>query len=122
MRSKAVKPHNQLILEHGKPLIFGKNRDKGIRLSRNMVPEVVKLGNGITESDLLVHDETNRAMGYFLSRLTPPEFPTPIGVFRAIERPTYEEGMAAQIQAARKRQGEGDLDALLNRGDTWVVS
>ncbi len=120
--SKAVKADNQLVLEHGKPLIFGKNRDKGIRLGPNMTPEVVKLGDRFTENDLLVHDETNPAMAYFLSRLTPPEFPTPIGVFRAIERATYEEGMAAQIRASRQRQGEGDLDALLNRGDTWVVS
>jgi 2-oxoglutarate ferredoxin oxidoreductase subunit beta len=119
--NKAIKADNQLVLEHGKPLIFGKSRDKGIRLGPNMTPEVVQLGNGITEQELLVHDETNPAMAYFLSRLTPPEFPTPIGVFRAIERPTYEDGMAAQIQAARQRQGEGDLDALLNRGDTWVV-
>src|SRR5262249_29688113 len=108
-----------LVLEHGKPLVFGKTRDKGIRL-RDYRPEVVTLGDGISEKDLLVHDEQNSALAYLLSRMGPPAFPTPIGVFAAVERPRYEEALGAQVEAA-KAKASPDLRALLNRGETWVV-
>ena len=116
---KTTKADATLVLEHGKPLIFGKNRDKGIRL-RNFQPEVVALGEGISESDLLVHDERNPALAYLIARLGPPHFPTPIGVFTAVDRPCYEDGLNAQVIAARARQ-QPDLATLFNRGDTWVV-
>ncbi len=122
LTERELKPETQLILEHGKPLVFGKNRDKGIRLASGLRPEVVQLGNGVTEQDLIVHDEQDPTLAYFLSRMQPPDFPTPIGVLRAIERSTYESVLAEQITAARERAGDGDLDQLLNRGDTWVVS
>jgi 2-oxoglutarate ferredoxin oxidoreductase subunit beta len=122
LTDKVVKADTQLVLEHGKPLVFGKNRDKGIRLGSGLHPEVVQLGKGIGEADLLVHDEQDPTLAYFLSRMGPPDFPTPIGVFRAVDRPRYEEAMESQIAAARTRLGEGDLDALLNRGDTWDVT
>ena len=115
-----TKADNQLVLEHGKPLIFGKNREKGIRLRKDMTPEIVTLGDGVDESGLLVHDETNPMMAYILSRLG-SNFPTPIGVFRAVSRMTYDEGANTQIDSAKKRIGPGDLEALLHRGDTWVV-
>ncbi len=54
--------------------------------------------------------------------MQPPDFPTPIGVFRAVERPTYEDGMTAPDRRGPRTQGDGDLDALFNRGDTWEVS
>jgi 2-oxoglutarate ferredoxin oxidoreductase subunit beta len=122
LTERELKPETQLILEHGKPLVFGKNRDKGIRLASGLRPEVVQLGNGVTEQDLIVHDEQDPTLAYFLSRMQPPDFPTPIGVLRAIERSTYESVLAEQITAARERAGDGDLDQLLNGGDTWVVS
>ncbi len=84
--------------------------------------EVVQLGNGITEADLVVHDEGDAALGFLLSLIAPPQFPTPIGVFRAIRRPTYEHILGEQIERAKQRQGMGRLDDLLNRGDTWTVS
>jgi 2-oxoglutarate ferredoxin oxidoreductase subunit beta len=117
---KATKADATLVLEHGKPLVFGKNRDKGIRL-RNFQPEVVPLGNGVTEADLLVHDERNPALAYLIARLGPPSFPTPIGVFAAVERPRYEDALNAQVAAA-KAKGPADLGALLERGDTWTVA
>ena len=85
---RATKSDTVLELEHGKPLIFGKNRDKGIRLN-GMDPEVVELGKGISEDDLLFHDEkaTEPSLAYLLSRMTHPEFPEPIGVFRAVDHP-----------------------------------
>ena len=117
---KATKADATLVLEHGKPLVFGKNRDRGIRL-RNFQPEVVKLGDDVTEADLVVHDERNPALAYLIARLGPPRFPTPIGVFTAVARPCYEDALAAQVAGARTRTPP-DLGALLNRGDTWIVS
>jgi 2-oxoglutarate/2-oxoacid ferredoxin oxidoreductase subunit beta len=116
---KATKADNTLVLEDGKPLVFGKNRDRGIRL-RDFRPEVVQLGDGIAESDLLVHDEQNPALAYLIARLGPPDFPTPIGVFTAVERPRYEDQMHAQVEMAKKKTPP-DLRALLNRGDSWTV-
>lgn len=117
------RPDHVVELEHGKPLVFGSNRDRGIRL-KGLEPEVVNLGNGVTESDLLVHDEKvdEPALAYLLSRLRHPQYPEPIGVLRAVERPTYEELMGRQIEEARKSRGAGDLKALFNAGDTWQVS
>jgi 2-oxoglutarate ferredoxin oxidoreductase subunit beta len=115
--NRDTKSDNTIEIEHGKPLIFGKNRDKGIRLN-GITPEVVELGKGISEDDLLFHDEraTEPTLAYLLSRMTHPEFPEPIGVFRAVDRPRFEERMIHQID-----EGEGNLAALFNTGDTWEV-
>lgn len=112
-----------LELEHGKPLVFGKNRDKGIRL-HDMHPEVVQLGDGVTEKDLLVHDEQapEPTLAYLLSRMRQPDFPEPIGVFRAVDRPKYDERLNTQVAEAVRSQGPGDLDKLFNSGDTWTVA
>jgi 2-oxoglutarate ferredoxin oxidoreductase subunit beta len=119
---KSVRQDRMLVLEHGKPMVFGKDRDKGIRLN-GLTPEVVQLGDGITEADLMVHDETREehALASILSRMHWPDYPEPLGVFRAIERPTYETLMEEQITSARSRMGEGDLAALFREGDTWRV-
>jgi 2-oxoglutarate ferredoxin oxidoreductase subunit beta len=109
-------------LEHGKPLVFGKNRDKGIRLN-GMNPEVVPLDGSVSEDDLLFHDEkaTEPSLAYLLSRMRWPEFPEPIGVFRDVDRPRYDDLLNSQIAEARRTQGPGDLDALFASGDTWTV-
>ncbi len=120
LTDKATKADRQLVLEHGKPLIFGKNRDQGIRMN-GMRPEVVALGNGVSESDLVAHDETNLALAFMLGNFEPP-LPAPIGVFYAASRPTYEGAMGRQLEDAVANQGKGDLQALLRRGDTWTVS
>jgi 2-oxoglutarate ferredoxin oxidoreductase subunit beta len=119
LTEKDRKAEHTLILEHGKPLIFGKLRDKGIRL-RDFRPEVVTLGGDVAESDLLVHDERNPALAYLLSRMGPPEFPTPIGVFTVVDRPCYEDALGAQVATAKQR-AKADVRALLNAGETWVV-
>jgi 2-oxoglutarate ferredoxin oxidoreductase subunit beta len=118
LTDKATKADAVLLLEHGKPLLFGKNRDKGLRLGAGGRLEVVSLGNGISESDILVHDEQNRALAYMLAHL---ENPTPIGVFHAEIRPAYEDAMARQIAVARQKQGDGDINALFSRGESWTV-
>ena len=120
---RATREDNVIELEHGKPLIFGKERDKGIRLN-GMEPEVVELGKGIKEDDLLFHDEQapEPSLAYLLSRMRQPEFPEPIGVFRAIDAPKYDELINQQVQDALDNKGEGDLQTLFSTGDTWDVS
>ena len=120
---RTVRPDRVLYLEHGKPMVFGKNRDKGIRMN-GALPEVVTIGeNGITENDLLVHDIylKDPSVAFMLARMEQPEFPQPVGIFRAIERATYEEMMEDQIEAAVAKSGPGSLEKLINSGDTWVV-
>ena len=120
---RATRADNVVELEHGKPLIFGKDRDKGIRLN-GMEPEVVELGKGITEDDLLFHDEkaVEPSLAYLLSRMRYPEFPEPIGVFRAIDAPKYDELLNQQVDDAREKQGDGDLNTLFTSGNTWTVT
>jgi 2-oxoglutarate/2-oxoacid ferredoxin oxidoreductase subunit beta len=117
---KGIKAEHQLVLEHGKPLIFGKNRDKGIRMNV-MTPEVVQLGNGISENDLLVHDEHNLALAFMLANFDPP-MPTPVGVFYSEIRPTYDAAVNAQLAESKEKMGAGDLKKLINRGDVWDVN
>jgi 2-oxoglutarate ferredoxin oxidoreductase subunit beta len=113
-----------LELQHGKPLIFGKNREKGIRLN-GMNPEVVELGKGINEDDLLFHDEKSPepSLAYLLSRMRYEDgFPEPIGVFRSVDAPQYDRLINDQVEDSIKKRGKGDLEALFNSGDTWSVS
>lgn len=120
---RELKADNVLELEHGKPLIFGKNRDKGIRLN-GLDPEVVHLGDGITEDDLLFHDEKapEPSLAYLLSRMRHEDgFPEPIGVFRAVEAPRYDEEFNRQIELAKSKKGSGDYDELFHSGDTWTI-
>ncbi|MFL5327737.1 MAG: 2-oxoacid:ferredoxin oxidoreductase subunit beta [Gemmataceae bacterium] len=90
------KPDTTLYLEHGKPLLFGKDRNRGIRLS-GVAPEAVSLGQGMPLDDILVHNETNAdpATAWILSRMCGPELPECFGVFRAVERPTFEDVLRA---------------------------
>ena len=120
---RECKADNVIELEHGRPLIFGRERDKGIRLN-GLEPEVVELRKGITEDDLLFHDEkaAEPSLAYLLSRMRYPEFPEPIGVFRAVDMPKYDEELNNQIAAARKAKGDGDLNDLFHSGETWEVT
>jgi 2-oxoglutarate ferredoxin oxidoreductase subunit beta len=123
LTDKSVRDEARLLLEHGKPLVFGRNGNKGIRL-RGLEPEVVTLGeNGVTEADLVVHDEAaeHSGLAFFLSQFDAPKFPVPLGVFRAVRQPTYEELNERLHADARARRGRGDLAALLNGGDTWTI-
>jgi 2-oxoglutarate ferredoxin oxidoreductase subunit beta len=123
LSDKEVRDENVLYLEHGKPMIFGKARDKGLRL-KGTVPEVVRLGDGVSEEDLLVHDESleDPTMAFMLSRLHEPAYPVPMGVLRAVERPTYDEMIHGQLARAKERLGEGSIEDLLLTKDTWQVS
>lgn len=118
---KDTKADATIVLEHGKPLIFGANRDKGIRFNNGKI-EVVTLGNGITEDDLIVHDETDRSLAFTYAQMCHPEFPEPIGVLHAdTTKPTYDDLVHKQIADAVQKQGEGDLQELLTGKDSWEV-
>jgi len=119
---KSIKADNALFLEHGKPLIFGKDRSKGIRL-HDLDPEVVSLGNGIGVDDLLIHNERAEepSLAYLLSRMVYPQFPECMGIFRAVQRPTYEDLLFKQIEDVQRAKGSGKLEDLFASDDTWVV-
>jgi 2-oxoglutarate ferredoxin oxidoreductase subunit beta len=122
VREKDRRDDHVVHLRHGEPLVFGKARDRGIRLGRDFRPEVVQLGNGLAEDDLLVHDETAPAAhAFLLAQLGPPDFPVPIGILRRSQAPTFDGEMRAQIDAIQKSRGTGDLARLIGAGETWVV-
>ena len=123
MREKGTREDSVLELKHGEPLIFGKDRDRGIRIGGCYRPEVVQLGSeGVSEDELVVHDDQG-PLGYMmmLAEMQPPEFPTPIGVFRRVERPAFENEVVAQIDAVTERLGRGKIEELLYSGNTWEV-
>ena len=120
--SRDVKEDQVLSLEEGKPLIFGANRDKGIRLN-GLDPEVVTLGDGIGQDDLLVHQPKNSNSAYanILAQMTYPAFPTPVGVLRQLDgRETYEDALIQQIEHAQSGTEE-NLQQLLTGKNSWVV-
>ncbi|MCG8407955.1 MAG: 2-oxoacid:ferredoxin oxidoreductase subunit beta [Phycisphaerales bacterium] len=120
---KDQKHDTTLYLEHGKPMIFGEKKDKGIRLN-GMEPEIVSLADGsMKEDDLLFHDEKSPepSLAYLLSRMRYPEFPEPVGVLRSVDQPRFEIGIQDQVDQAIAKRGRGTLEDLLNAGDTWMI-
>lgn len=122
---KSTKTENTVRLEHGQPLVFGKDNDKGIRL-KDFHPEVTTANNGNgAPNDLIVHDQyaEDTTLANFLAGMSDTlDMPHPIGIFRSVRRSSYEDAMTNQIHAAKERMGESDLEALLNAGETWTVS
>ncbi len=116
---KEVRQDKMIYLEHGKPLRFGKENENGIRLN-GFQPEIVT--NAASDEGLMVHDihQQNISLANILVGMDYPEFPVPIGVFRDIEAPVYDELVAEQVRAAIAK-GPGSLEALLHAGETWVV-
>lgn len=119
---REVREDRMLLLKHGEPMIFGRDRDKGIRLN-GLHPEVVSLGNGVAEADLMVHDERadDPYLAYMLSRMWWPDFPVPVGVLRSVDRPTHDQLLQGQIDDAQAHRGTGDLEKLLHSGETWIA-
>ncbi len=113
----------QLHLEHGKPMIFGADKNKGLRLRPNSLElEVVTIGeDGITEADILVHDQTNRAMAFLLAAMEPPNFPIALGVLYCDTTVgSFETAIHAQLEEAKNLR-KPDLGALMRKGHTWTV-
>ena len=118
LTDKETKSTHVLELQHGKPMRFGKDLERGIALGPGMRPRVVECAT-VTEDELLVHDETSEVCALLLSRLQAPEFPTPIGVFRAVTRPSYDTLMEEQLEQARSFKTQS-VQQLLDEGQ-WTV-
>jgi 2-oxoglutarate ferredoxin oxidoreductase subunit beta len=118
---KETKSDTTLYLEHGKPLIFGKDRDKGICV-RSMRPEVVSLKD-VPPDDLLVHDETGpSSLAFLLSRMRQPDFPEPLGVFRDVQQDRYVTLVRQQVKQAKANHPQADIQKLIDGPETWTVS
>jgi len=120
---KEVREDRTIILRHGQPMIFGKNKDKGLVLD-GLKLKVVKIGeNGITEKDLLVHDakEPNPGVHLMLANMKTPEFPVALGVIRAVSDKTYDANVHEQLVEIQKTSTIKNMDDLLHSGSTWEV-
>ena len=121
MTEKETKDNHVLELEDGQPMIFGKEKNKGIRLD-GFRPEVVTINGDFSADDLLVHNETDKNIADILTNFTyDTEFPTPIGVLYVAESSTYEDRLEKQIKNAKKKLGEGNLEDLIRGVDMWDV-
>jgi 2-oxoglutarate ferredoxin oxidoreductase subunit beta len=114
-----------LVLKDGEPLVFGdEGRRRGIRIE-NGVPSIVRIGDDEDPlaAGVAIHRENHESPAYAfaMASLTRPDFPVPIGVFRAVEKPTYDTLLQRQVDEALATRGPGDLAALLRSGDTWTV-
>lgn len=121
---REVRADRQIYLEHGKPMIFGKDNDKGLVLDGAEL-KVVTIGeNGVTKDDILVHDahKKNPNLHFMLARMQSPAFPVAMGVIREVNDVTYETQVTQQISDVTQKKGQGDLQKLLLAGETWTVS
>ncbi len=125
LTEKDSKPDNVVILEHGKPLLFGANKNKGIKLD-GLNPVIIDLNDGKHSiSDCWVHDEfdDNPTRGFILARFSDlPGFPTPIGVFRQFKKATYDGDYYSQIAHVKKQKGSGTYEKLMFTSNTWEVN
>ena len=122
--NKDARPDMLIDLKHGQPIRFGTEREMGVMMSEIGEAQIVRVAD-VGEQRIMVHDETRHdpSLAFALSRLAEhPETPTPVGVFRAVERPSYEVEMQRQLVAAAERSGPGDLSALLRSAPTWTVN
>lgn len=121
---KSIAKNSQIVVKHGEKLIYGAESNKGIRVKPGAFElEAVTLGeNGITEDDILVHDETNRVLAGLLVAMKPPEMPVALGVIYCDPATPYEQAVKQQVEESVAANGVGDLDALLRKGSTWTVS
>ncbi|MFH0841080.1 MAG: 2-oxoacid:ferredoxin oxidoreductase subunit beta [Bacteroidota bacterium] len=120
---KEVREDRTIVLKHGKPMIFGKNNDKGLVLD-GLKLKVVRMGeNGITEKNLIVHDalEPNPGIQYMLANMRYPEYPMALGVIRSVPGHTYENDLAEQINHIQKDAKIKSVSDLLASGSTWKV-
>ena len=121
---KKTRGSNQVLLEHGKPLIYDDGK-KGIALDKEtMKPYIVDLeANPDATDTLLVHDEKDASgmLAQVYAWMRHPQMPIPVGVFRALERPSYDAAVNEQLQAVVEKEGKGTLEELLHAGDVWDV-
>jgi 2-oxoglutarate ferredoxin oxidoreductase subunit beta len=122
MTEKESRDTGAIQIEHGQPLVFGKEKNLGIRMNCTQ-PEVIELGGDLGPEDCLKWDahDPSPALAFLLAQLSPPDFPTPIGVFRSVARPAYEQASVAQIEELTEAKGEGTLRDLVYSGELWTV-
>jgi 2-oxoglutarate ferredoxin oxidoreductase subunit beta len=118
-----VAADTQIDVVHGEPLIFGADRDKGLRMKPGtMELEVVTIGEGgVSIDDILVHDETNRILASMLASMEPPRFPVAIGVLYCDPGPTYVDSLQSQSEAVKSAAPKPDINDLLRSGHTWEI-
>tara|TARA_B100000768_G_scaffold71146_1_gene68202 strand:+ start:6977 stop:7978 length:1002 start_codon:yes stop_codon:yes gene_type:complete len=119
MTDKQTKENQTLFLEHGQPLLFGENHDKGIVLD-GLKPKVVSMDE-YSKEDLWIHDETDQAKAGLLSRFFDNDLPRPFGVLYCEQRECYEDALHNQIDKSIELKGEGNLDDLLSGNNSWTV-
>lgn len=121
--ARNVAADKQVHVEHGEPLIFGTEKNKGIRMNtRSLTLEAVTIGeDGITEADILVHDEKNKALATMLADMDRDDLPTAFGVLYCDPAQSYEESVEAQMVSAKATSAAPSIDALLRDGHTWEV-
>jgi 2-oxoglutarate ferredoxin oxidoreductase subunit beta len=123
LKDASVRDDITVRLEHGQPIVFGAEGQKALRRGASGSFEVVNTAD-VAASEIVVHDARNPdpSQAFALSRLDSPAFEhTPIGIFRQVERPSYDELMRTQMADAEKSEGKGDLASLLSSGDTWRI-
>ena len=120
---RSVAADRQLQCEHGKPLLFGKDKNRGLRMNtKTLSLETVTVGeNGVAEADIIVHDEKNRVLAMLLAALEPP-MPVALGVIYCDPAASYESGVMAQVDAAKAKAPNPQLNGLLRAGYTWTRS
>jgi 2-oxoglutarate ferredoxin oxidoreductase subunit beta len=119
VKDKKISADFKVELEHAEPLIFGKERDKGIRLNRqNLSLEVIDL-NSDDADEALIHDETNKVLAQMLATMAAPELPVAVGVIYREDRTTYDDASRQQVTVAR--DAKASLQTLLHSGHIWVV-
>ena len=124
LTEKETKPDSVIVLEHGKPLVFGANKDKGIMLD-GLNPVIIDLNDGKHSiNDCWIHDEfdDNPTRVFLLARFTDlPGYPTPIGIFRQFNKPNYDDDYVHQIEHLKSTKGVGDYKKLMFTSNTWEV-
>jgi len=123
VKDKKIAADYRAEVEHGQPLLFGKDKSKGIRLNRDTLRlEVVTLGEGAELEDILVHDQTNLALAQLIAAMQGPDFPVAVGILYHNPVTAYVSDLSDQRLKLRETRGSGDLSALLHTGHTWKVS
>lgn len=122
LTEKDTKDDHVVYLEHGKPLVYGKNRKRGIRVNGSL-PEAITFDEGpYTIDDVTVFKENDLALAFILAAMDDyPDMPRPVGIFHVKERQVYEEAMTRQIAQAKAKKGIADLKTLFESGDTWTI-